>query len=205
VRVDNQGAPQNGILPAGYATQALGNVYADPSLRRALANADIGLIDVGFNDTPWARLDDPCEAAPDFPTVQWNQISDECIQRVTHEYKQTLDEMLTQVDQLRAGKPTLLRVVNVYNQVIADVTDPGWKTPQSAHVSRRADSLMASAQCEIAGFHAGSCADVYHAVNGMDGTTPAQPFLVDGTHLNQAGHRLVARTLAHLGYSPLSP
>jgi hypothetical protein len=33
--------------------------------------------------------------------VHWNQVSDECIQGVTHEYKLTLDEMLTQVDQLR--------------------------------------------------------------------------------------------------------
>ena len=72
-------------------SQALGDVYAEDALRRAIAGADLILIGFGFNDTAWGRLDDPCEAAPEFAAVQWDQISDDCQQRVTHELKQSLD------------------------------------------------------------------------------------------------------------------
>lgn len=194
------------------------HVYTDDSLRKTLADADIVLIDVGLNDTAWARLDNPCEAAPDFPVVQWRAITDECIGRVTHEYKQRLDEILTQIDELRGcgaapgvptcsqrgGKDTLLRVVTTYNQLIGDEVDPGWNTPKAARVSRRSIDLLAHAQCEVVGFHGGRCADAYHALNGPHGTKPPQQYLVDGTHLNQKGHQLIAQTLADLGYAPLT-
>jgi lysophospholipase L1-like esterase len=205
VQVQNLGEPKRGLLQMLQATQALGNVYGDHSVRRALADADIVLVGLGFNDTAWARLDDPCDAAPDFPVVRWDEISDECQQRVTHELKQTLDVLLTQVDQFRAGRPSILRIVTPYDAVIGDTGDPGWDTPEARGVARRGNTLMTAAQCEIAGFHGGACADAYHALNGADGTASAQGFLVDGTHLNQAGHRRVAQLLADLGYGPLAP
>jgi lysophospholipase L1-like esterase len=204
VLVDNRGAPRQGFLPMSQVSQALGNVYADDSLRHAIAGADIVVIGLGFNDTAWDRLDNPCEAAPEFPLVHWDQISDNCNQRVTREFKQALDVLLTQIDQLRAHKPTLVRVVTPYDAVIGDQTDPGWHTPEAARVARRGNSLMTRAQCEIAGFHSGICADVYHALNGPDGRDSAQEYLIDGTHLNQTGHRRVARLLAELGYAPLT-
>jgi lysophospholipase L1-like esterase len=205
VQVDNRGAPRNGFMPMLQVTQALGNVYADDALRRAIAGADVVLIGLGFNDTAWARLDDPCEAAPEFPVVHWDEISDRCQRRVTHELKQSLDVLLTQVNQLTAGRRTLLRVVTPYDAVLGDTVDPGWDTPEAARVARRGNGLMATAACELAGFHGGRCADAYHALNGADGTTSAQAYLVDGTHLNQDGHRNVAQVLADLGYEPLLP
>jgi lysophospholipase L1-like esterase len=220
VEVDNRAAIELSNLPPIQATQVLAHLYTDDSLRRALTAADIILINVGFNDTPWARFDDPCEAAPGFPIVRWHHISDQCIQRVTGEYKQTLDEILTEIDELRGcgaqpgvppcsqrgQKDTLLRVVTVYNTTIGDTVDPHWNSPQAARTSRRANDLMVRAQCEVTRFHGGRCADVYHAVTGPSGMRVPEPYLVsDQTHLNQKGHRLVARTLANLGYSPLMP
>jgi lysophospholipase L1-like esterase len=205
VEVDNRGTPQQGSMHMLQTSQALANVYADHGLRRAIAGADVVVIGLGFNDTAWGRLDDPCEAAPEFPVVDWDQVTDECQQRVTHENKQALDILLTQVNQLRAGRPTLLRVVTPYDAVLGDAVDPGWDTPETAAVARRGNGLLAAAECELAGFHGGACADVYHALNGADGRTSAQPFLVNSTHLNQAGHREVASLLAGLGYAPLAP
>jgi lysophospholipase L1-like esterase len=205
VTVDYRGASRQGFLTMLQATQALGNVYADHSQRSAIAGADAILVGLGFNDTAWGRLDDPCEAAPEFPVVHWDQVTDRCSRRVTHELKQTLDVLLTQVNQLRAGKQTLLRVVTPYDAVLGDVVDPGWDSPEAARVARFGTGLMTAAQCELAGFHGGACADVYHALNGVDGTSSAQSYLVDGTHLNQAGHRRVEQVLAALGYAPLVP
>jgi lysophospholipase L1-like esterase len=205
VQVDNRGAPRDGFLPMLQGTQALANVYADQSLRRAIADADVVVVGLGFNDTAWNRFDDPCEATPDYPIIHWDEISEDCQRRVTHENKQTLDVLLTQVNQLRGGKPTLLRVVSSYDNVIDDTGDPGWDTPDGRRVAKRGNTLMTSAQCELAGFHGGRCADVLHTFNGPGVDASAQRYLVDGTHLNQAGHRQVARLLADLGYSPLLP
>src|SRR4051794_1021417 len=118
VRVDNLGAPRRGFMPMLQVSQALGNVYADHALRRAIAGADVILVGLGFNDTAWGRLDNPCEAAPEFPVVQWDQISDECNGLVTHENKQALDILLTQINQLTAGRQRLLRVVTPYDAVV---------------------------------------------------------------------------------------
>jgi hypothetical protein len=52
--------------------------------------------------------------------------------------------------------------------------------------------------------HGGECADVYHVLNGPDGSTDAGEFLDEGhTHLNPRGLQLVADELARLGYRPL--
>jgi hypothetical protein len=40
VQVDNLGAPLQGFLPMAQAMQAHGDVCAEPSLRRAIADAD---------------------------------------------------------------------------------------------------------------------------------------------------------------------
>ncbi len=152
---------------------------------------------------PWGRLEEDLAA---------------CTARVTSEYKQTLDEILAQVDELRGSgeqpgvppcsqrgaKDTLLRVVTVYNSTIGDTVDPGWNSPSAVRPTVLGTRLLASAQCEVAHFRGGRCADVYHALNGRSGTKAAGPYLAsDHTHLNQQGHRLVAKVLARLGYAPL--
>ena len=156
--------------------------------------------------------------APNFPVVKWRQLSPVCSRRVTSEYKKTLDEVLTQIDELRGcggqvdvppcsqrgQKDTLVRVVTVYNSAIGDTVDPGWNSPESARRTRFANDLFAHAQCEVVRFHGGRCADVYHAMNGRRGTRAAGPYFAgDYTHLNQEGHRLVARTLANRAMPPL--
>ena len=47
------------------------------------------------------RLDDPCNAAPHYPVVQWAKLTPGCIDRVVAVYKHTLDQILTQIDLLR--------------------------------------------------------------------------------------------------------
>jgi lysophospholipase L1-like esterase len=217
VVVDNRDAIEFSALPAVQATQLLNDILSDESLRSAIAGADIVLMNVGFNDTPWNRVDNPCDASnADATVVQWSKITADCISRVTHDYKQTLDEIVTQVDELRGcfippgqpryfctrfgGKTTVLRLVTVYDDWIGE---PG--TPAAALVPTEAgDASFVAGQCWIIEAHGGKCADIYHVFNGAKGTADAAPFLVDDhTHLSQLGHQRVAQALAKLGFDPL--
>src|SRR3954454_22463571 len=79
VDVDERTAVQFSNLPAVEATQLLNDLLTDQSLRNAIADADIILINVGFNDTPWNRLDNPCGASNYTATViRWNEVTPAC-------------------------------------------------------------------------------------------------------------------------------
>ena len=216
VEVDNRAAIRLSNLHAMQASQLRNNILTDPSLRDAIATADIVLVTVGHNDTPWNRYDDPCDASDVTATVvDWSRITDECVSRVLGDYKGTLDEIFTQIDILRgcwtpAGeelscadrghRDTMLRLATVYNDWIGY---PGGSSEADA-VTARVDAAWVDAQCWVVRMHGGECADLYHLLNGADGTSPARQYLQeDYTHLNPLGHHLVADELASLGFHPL--
>jgi lysophospholipase L1-like esterase len=217
VEVDERTAVQFSNVPAVQATQLLNDLLTDRSMRDAIADADIVLVNVGFNDTPWNRLDNPCGASNYTATViQWDEITPACTARVAGEYKRTLDEIFTQIDELRGcwtpkGEPstcsergerdTLLRLTTVYNDWI------GYRDAPKAALapSKLADEMFVDAQCWVVVMHGGRCADLFHVLNGPKGARDADRYLVeDHTHLNQRGHQRVADTLIALGLSPLS-
>jgi hypothetical protein len=47
-------------LPPVQASHLLHRILTDDSLREAIAGADIVVVNVGHNDMPWSRWDDPC-------------------------------------------------------------------------------------------------------------------------------------------------
>ncbi len=148
--------------------------------------------------------------------VRWDLITDACIARVAGEYRQTLDQILTEVDQLRGcwtppgesstcaargGRNTLLRIATVYDDWIGSSGAPAEATEPSA----RADQAFVDAACWVVESHGGSCLDVFHLLNGPAGTADAGPYLgPDHTHLNQAGSQRIADGLAGLGFAPLA-
>jgi lysophospholipase L1-like esterase len=218
VHVDNRSATHLSNLPAVQASALRDQLLTDESLRTAIASADIVIVNVGFNDTPWNRLDNPCGAANHEATVvQWNLITDECIARVTNEYRQTLDEIFGLVDQLRGcwmppGEPTTctqrghrdtaLRLATVYNDWIGSSGAPADATEPSA----KADRAMADAQCWVVESHGGMCVDALTLLNGPSGSSDAAAYLDSGhTHLSDAGAQRIADALAALGVAPLTP
>jgi len=217
VRVDSRAAQQLSNVPAAQVTMLYADILTDASLRKAVRGAEVIVIMVGFNDTPWNRLDNPCEVAPNFPVVQWTRLTSGCIRRVVSEYKRSLDQTLTEIDRLRGcgagpGIPpcsqrgasdTLLRIVTVYNSTIGDKVDPGWDSPDAIRPTVLGNDLMVHAQCEVIRFHGGRCADIYHRFNGPRGRKAAGANLVDFTHLSQRGHNVAAEELIKLGLAPL--
>lgn len=196
---------RNLAVPGAEVADLLELIQTDTAVREAIAAADAVLITIGLNDLAFGRLDDPCDVAPNFPRVRWSSITHACVDKATDEYQRDLNAVLGEIDGLRAGQPTMLRVTTVYNSVIGDLVDPTWNSPVAVEPSMYAVERMTKAQCEVAEAHDGLCADTYHALNGEDGSESAQPFLnpADATHLAQPGEDAFAAALITLGFSPL--
>jgi hypothetical protein len=220
VHIDNRAAVQLSNVPAMEVTSLYADVLTDQSLRAAIRQANVIVISIGFGDTPWNRLDNPCEAAPNYPVVKWSALTRSCISSVVADYKFALDQLLTEIDELRGcgaapgippcsergQKDTMLRIVTVYNSTIGDTVDPSWNSPAAIEPTVLGNDLMVHAQCQVIRFHGGRCADVYHVFNGPNGRRAAGAYLSDDyTHLNQRGHDAAAAALIKLGLSPLQP
>ena len=112
-------------------------------------------------------VDNPCGASNYTATViRWDEITPACTARVVGEYKQTLDEIFTQIDELRGcwtpkgepttcsergGKDTALRLATVYNDWIGyDDTPTAALAP-----SELADEMFVDAQCWVVVMHGG--------------------------------------------------
>ena len=195
----------NRAVPGAEVADLLELVQSDSAVRDSITAGDAVLVTIGMNDLAFGPGDDPCGVAPNFPEVRWSDITHECVDEATAEYKRDLDTVLGEIDRLRAGHPTMLRVTAVYNSVIGDMVDPTWNSPEAIEPSMYAVEQMTQAQCGVAELHGGVCADTYHALNGEDGSESAQPFLnpADATHLAQPGEDAFAETLIALGFAPL--
>lgn len=216
VDVKNDAAIELSNVPSREVSGLLYDVLGDPSMRDDIANADIVVVMIGHADTPLTRLDDPCNAWHG-SVIDWAKVTIPCIRRVVGDYKQTLDEVFTEIDELRgcgvqpgippcsqAGKKTpWLRLVTAYNDWFGGTTDPNnqyFVPPDARGRLALSYDLMVKAQCEIVRYHGGRCADIYHAFNGQNGMEGAGPYLAeDYTHLNQRGHRVAADLLLRLG------
>ena len=177
----------------------------DDAARDELRAADAVIILVSQNDLPYNRLDDPCRVAPDYPRIRWAELTHECMDAALAEYERDLDALLGEIDELRAGRATMLRVVTAVNTAPGDLVDPTWDSPAAIEPSTYSVQRMATVQCRLAERHGGECADVFHVLNGPDGGQSAQRFLnpADATHLSQRGHEVVADTVIALGFRPL--
>lgn len=180
-------------------------VRTNPTARGALAKADAVLIHVAQNDLAYNRLDDPCDVAPTYPRIQWDDLTQACMDAALAEYKKDLEALLDEIDGLREGRPTMLRIVTGINTAIGDLVDPTWNSPAAVEPSTYNVARMASLQCTLAAKHGGKCADIFHVLNGPSGRTSAQRFLnpADATHLAQQGHDKVAGVVVDLGFRPL--
>jgi lysophospholipase L1-like esterase len=195
----------NHAIPDGEASDVLSQVRDDEITRSDISGASVVVVELGINDSPWNRKDDPCHAAPKYPKIQWSKITSACIDRVGSQYRKRLTGILDEIDSLRSGKPTVLRLVNVYNAVLGDKVDPSWNSAAARKPSISANGQFAQIQCKAVQEHDGACIDAYHAFNGKDGAEPADAYLAaDHTHPNAKGHTTIADLLVKAGTKPLT-
>jgi lysophospholipase L1-like esterase len=180
--------------------QLLQAVRIDASMRTALAGADIVVVSSGHNDTPWNVTDDPCDSSKVFEESDWNSYRPECSSAAAAQYRPLLDGVLDEIATLREGKPTVVRVLTFYNDLVGS---PGFLPANETGTVNAIDAFN-NVICEAAAAHEAVCVDVYHAFNGADGRQPAGDLLEgDYTHPNQAGHQKMAELLFAAGMAPL--
>jgi hypothetical protein len=177
----------------------------DDNARRALADADAVLILASQNDLAYNRYDDPCDVAPGYPRIHWRQLTHSCMNKSLDAYERRLNALLSEIDTLRDGGPTMLRYVTAINTTLGDLVDPTWNSPAAIEPSTYNVSRMVDVQCRVARAHGGLCADVFHVLNGKTGEKSAQAYLnpVDATHLTQKGHDAVTQATVETGFAPL--
>ncbi|HEY8816824.1 MAG TPA: GDSL-type esterase/lipase family protein [Candidatus Dormibacteraeota bacterium] len=189
VRVHNltmhNGLNSSGLLAYLQDGALIGRTSED--VLAAVTAADIVSVTIGFND--FAITDKGNTKA------------------IEETFETNLDAILTRIGQLRAGKPTMVRVTLIYNNGIAasaalDPDGPGtgvgfWKPLVET---------QNAAICRISAKHKAVCVDIYHPFNGNDGkSSPAVMGYLgpDGIHPSQLGMDTIAADLVAAGYAPL--
>lgn len=181
----------------------LREVASDQVRIDALSNADVIVVGIAHNDVPMNRDDDSCDGQSS-ETPDWSKYTDACIAAEVEKFTPKYASVYQQIAELRAGKPTVLRTINRYNDWIGW---PGHDLPPegiaatSAVVSAWNEMICSSAEAN--GF---VCADISTRFNGGTGTDPAGDLLAaDYTHPSEQGNEVIAQVLVGLGFAPLAP
>jgi hypothetical protein len=178
----------------------LDEMRGDQTRRDALAGADIIVVGIAHNDAPWGSDTDLCDGAS--TQLDWSKFTPKCLAASTEALRPKLDTILATIVDLRAGKPTVLRTLNRYNDWIGDPSI----TPAAGKTSRDVIRVYNAMQCKAAVAHGFTCADLSLAFNGKDGLKPSGDLLAsDFTHPSDKGNEVIAGVLADLGYAPLAP
>jgi len=184
----------------------LEELKTDAMRRDALANADIIIVGIGFNDAPWYRNDDPCDG-PNGDKPDWSKYNATCAAAAAEIFRPKFESLFAQIVALREGKPTIFRTINRYNDWIGWISDAGeTNPPEATNATRVVIDAWSAMVCETAQANGFTCADIYHAFNGADGLTPSGDLLAkDYTHPSDKGNEVIARVLTDLGFAPLVP
>jgi lysophospholipase L1-like esterase len=175
---------------------------------KAIESADVVLLDIGFNDTPWNALDDACDGDHGFfdgnPKASWTALVGPCLQTELRRYHANLDKILTEIDSLRAGRPTAVLLTTQYSDFGGP---PGHICcpPIATKVAAQVKVAFNKVECKVAAARHAKCVDLLHPFNGPKGTTwPGDLIGPDGTHPSAAGHQKIAELLEAAGIAPLA-
>ncbi|MFO7530176.1 MAG: acyl-CoA thioester hydrolase/BAAT C-terminal domain-containing protein [Marinobacter sp.] len=168
--------------------------------REALSNADIIIVSISHNDTPWNRDDDPCDGPSGDP--DWSKYDATCAAEAAEIFRPKFESVFAQIAELRAGKPTIFLTTNVYNDWIG--VPGGVFSAEDIEATHEVLDAWNEVYCKVAQANGFTCADIYHAFNGPGGDTTAVDLLAPDTiHPSDKGNEVIAQVLADLGYAPL--
>lgn len=171
--------------------------------REHIAAADAIIVGIAHNDAPMNRDDDACDGAGG-ENPDWSKFTDECIATEVARFTPMYESVYETVASLRAGKPTILRTINRYNDW------NGWPghdlSPAGVAVTAKVIKAWNAMICGAAEANGFLCADISTRFNGADGTKPSGDLLAgDYTHPSDTGNEAIATVLIDLGFAPLAP
>ena len=192
---------QNLSTPMLQIDGLLDTLERSDSRRTALANADIIVVSISFNDIAWIRNDDPCDG-PTTNDPDWSKFNTTCAAAAAEIFRPKFESLYAEIVGLREGKPTIFRTINRYNDWIG--CTGGNCPPEATNATRDVLDAWNAMVCKAAQENGFMCADIYHKFNGPDGLTPSLDLLAnDYTHPSDKGNEVIAHVLEDLGYAPL--
>lgn len=173
----------------------------DKSRIAALTDADAIIVGIAHNDVPMNLSDDACDGE-NGDSPDWSKYTDKCIAAEVKRFTPIYESVYSKIAALRAGKPTILRTINRYNDW------NGWPghelSAAGLDATRRVIAAWNKMICGAAEKSGFVCADISAAFNGEDGTKPSGDLLgSDYTHPSQKGNDVIFAVLRPLGFAPL--
>jgi hypothetical protein len=144
------------------STLLLESLRTDDEIRAAIADADIVLIATGPNEagsTTESMADGTCGGSDNL----------DCVRAMGERWATNFDAALNEIEQLRAGKPTAIRLVNAANLFTSLPSlddDLGLEEEYATRAFALMFQLLTDAICEAAQSHGGQCVDVRPILNG---------------------------------------
>lgn len=138
----------------GGAASLLEAVETDEAFRDAVATGDVIVIATGPNETGQAFdpiQDGTCGGADNLA----------CVHELGRTWAQDFDAILDEIETLRGGRPTAIRLVNAANAFI----DPS-NSPETARGFAAVFETLTQVLCDSAEAHRVVCVDVRPALNG---------------------------------------
>lgn len=146
----------------GTSQSLLKSIQTSQKIREAIMTADIIVIATGGNDFEPAfnlTMADNCGGADQL----------DCFRDVAEGYRISFDKILTEIEGLRQGQPTAIRLVATSNEFLADpglieVLGPDFGKTSGVTITQMNRDVL----CEIAAKHNAKCVDLGVALNGPD-------------------------------------
>lgn len=181
--------------------QLVERIRTDQPIRTALASADVVIVSIGHYDTPWNSVDDPCDG-DNGNQLNWSSYTGPCVVQLAQRHGEELGAILSEITALRAGRPTAVRVLSIYNDQNGYAQAP----PESIEPVFEVVDAFHAVTCPVAEAHGAGCVDVYRSFNGPDGRGAAGDLLAgDYTNPSAKGQQRIADLLTESGLAPLAP
>lgn len=156
----------NRTTNGGTSADLLADFRSNESVRDDIGEAELIVVSTGAND-----LEPAFEAYGRGECGGADEL--DCFRAVAEEWRVNFDGMLAEIEELRAGKPTAVRILTNANEFLADpmllrAFGPEFGVGGGAAIT----AMHHDALCAAAAAHGATCIDLRPVLNGPDFSTP---------------------------------
>jgi len=182
----------------GWTSSDLANALKSNILFQLfVANSDAITWDIGGNDLNHARSSYKVGTCG----------GEQCLKDAVNTFQSNWCVIVNTIGQLRHGRPTILRTMDIYNPYVDEDTATGDFSVLNGYLMQVNDIIHST---EPAGILYARVYDAFNKLNGQPNDPVVDPaskglLAFDGFHPNAAGHALIALKLNQQGYGVTVP